>query len=404
MSKVNYVCQRAAHTILSETSTRYISTDGLQAINAFIDEFLSIIISTIHSCDLHCLKSAVQHHLPNTLGKNALLEADIELKGLLDISFDFSDYETKRQNMPNMTEIQRACADHCTLSDHKSQTSDVMIIYLTAIVEHIAEYLLISLSDQTDTDLLRAKEILVGLVSDTKVNHLFQKMKLKEQLQKKISTYLNTPTLPLYNEPKSDSSLSINSSRKSMESDSSSKSSKRRFSFFGNKNRNSMHISFPQPRTSPLPSPHPSPLATDFEDLFLSGQTKKVSLTPNRLRSIEITPQTAPIYHTSPPPTPAASLSSRPSQRSRQSVILEEDESFERPSESALKRHSIRPHSFYNTTECVSSQEVVYTIPQLRLKAKSKASQTDSTIKQKAKDDWNEDKERHFAQWLLSSH
>lgn len=117
-----------------------------------------------------------------------------------------------------------------------------------------------------------------------------------------------------------------------------------------------------------MPSPTSSPLANDFEDLFRSGQTKKVSLTPHRLKTIEIVSPTpvTPIYHTSPPLTPASSLASRPSQRSKQSMIIEEEEEeeaktkeqktptidtniIERPSSLVLKRASTgqRPPSFH---------------------------------------------------------
>lgn len=202
---------------------------------------------------------------------------------------------------------------------------------------------------------------------------------------------------------------------------SSSKSS--RFNFFNNKEkRHSISFSFSS-KKSPLTSPTHSTFlsSNDFDDLLRSGNTKKVSLTPNRLRSIEVkeevktvendstpwerfkktTPRTkkqhirsttpppplpplprfnskeiidvAAVTAVSPPLTPASSVASRPSQKSRHSIIYEERTSnkksldlplestkntkevekskprFERPSSMVAKRASMgsRPPSFH---------------------------------------------------------
>lgn len=174
-----------------------------------------------------------------------------------------------------------------------------------------------------------------------------------------------------------------------------SSGSKSRFNFFGKKEKRSSTISLnfssskrqqqpssPSTMTSPTApsfqsssSSVSSPINNDFDDLIRSGKTKKVTLTPNRLKSIEVkedngndvTPwenttapatnntkptrikkrSTAMIDSTPPPPlpplprlnrdnsqivlennspplTPASSVASRPSQRSRHSIIYEE--------------------------------------------------------------------------------
>ena len=76
----SYVCQRAAHAIIADVGPLRISSDALQAINMFIDEFLSYLLISASSLDLVCLKTAVTHLLSDSLGKNALAEAEVELK------------------------------------------------------------------------------------------------------------------------------------------------------------------------------------------------------------------------------------------------------------------------------------------------------------------------------------
>jgi hypothetical protein len=167
-----------------------------------------------------------------------------------------------------------------------------------------------------------------------------------------------------------------------------SSGSKSRFSFFGSskkEKRSSISLSFTSKRSNPpsIASPTTPSYTTanmDFDDLIRSGCTKKVSLTPNRLRSIEIKdeadditpwdkyntskhkkkpslsssppPPVPPLPRTSrehissipeattnsPPLTPASSVASRPSQRSRHSIIYEERS--EKSTRSSLKSYS----------------------------------------------------------------
>lgn len=151
-----------------------------------------------------------------------------------------------------------------------------------------------------------------------------------------------------------------------------SSGSKSRFNFFGNKEkRNSISLSFSSSKRSPMTSPTAPTFQTsvnDFDDLIRSGNTKKVSLTPNRLRSIEIKDDVTPWERfsisnpkasqkskkraTSPPPplpplprltkndspplTPASSVASRPSQKSRHSIIYEDKP----PTKSSIRSYS----------------------------------------------------------------
>ncbi|KAI9276009.1 hypothetical protein BY458DRAFT_546223 [Sporodiniella umbellata] len=261
---LEYVGQRAAQTILSETSTRQISTDGLQAINSFLDEFIDLVIFSSGGDDLERIKTSVQCQVPNSVGQRALLEAESELSRLLETESGLP------ERIPgDLDSLQQACADHSTLSSayrKKREPVNTIVCFVTAIVEHLAEYLLLSLARHARTELLRTKQVLSGLAQDIHLSHLFHRMKLKDQLQKKTLVYSNLVI--------NDQKESIELAQKSFEI----KRAKRKFSFFKTKSHQG---------TLTLSSPL-APLATNFEALFLSGETKKVTLTPERLRSIEV--------------------------------------------------------------------------------------------------------------------
>jgi hypothetical protein len=206
-----YVCQRAAHAIIAEIGPLRVSSDALQAINVFIDEFLALLVVSASSLDLVRIKTAVIQLLPHSLGKNALVEAEIELKQQIDSKqHDFTTYE-KMRSLGNdglfpeaqvILLLQQACASYCTLAADQKDTDSlrsynpqadadvtiapVIAIYVTAIVEHIAEYMLNSIAmtaDQIDAEHIRVKEVLLCLIDDPQLSPLFRRMSLKDKLE-----------------------------------------------------------------------------------------------------------------------------------------------------------------------------------------------------------------------------
>ncbi|KAI8059056.1 uncharacterized protein B0P05DRAFT_558914 [Gilbertella persicaria] len=455
MSKGSYVCQRAAHAIIAELGPFRISSDALQAINMFIDEFLALLLISASSLDLVRLKAAVTHLLPDSLGKSALVEAEVELRQAIESNqHDLVMYEKMRslnhggffplnQVVPM---VQEACFHYCALAfekltDKKIEHYDsqqnsmviasIVIVYLTTIIEHMAEFILNSVAvaaDQSDTEHIRVKEVLFTLLGDPQINVLFRRMTLKDKLEKRASMYY-TASLPSpvpspvllrnkrhstydssSNEDKSLDSriMTSNSSMRSSESlhdrpvsvlsDGTVKStgSKSRFKIFGKEKRNSIsHYFTKRPKTPSITSPISPSFSdhSDFDELLRSGSTKRVSLTPTRLKSIEVsssppdelsldlermsldkptrdsslpisppprrrrisrdhyvnTKQANAIETThSPPLTPASSVASRPSQRSRRSFLEDKQEEepirFHRSNSSRLyKRRGVPP-------------------------------------------------------------
>jgi len=66
--------------ILSDIRPIQLKAEALCSINTFLDEFLWNILSTARSLVTDRIKAGVLKILPTSLGKAALLEAEVELK------------------------------------------------------------------------------------------------------------------------------------------------------------------------------------------------------------------------------------------------------------------------------------------------------------------------------------
>jgi hypothetical protein len=66
--------------ILSDIRPIQLKSEALRSINTFLDEFLWNILSTARSLVTDRIKAGVLKILPTSLGKAALLEAEVELK------------------------------------------------------------------------------------------------------------------------------------------------------------------------------------------------------------------------------------------------------------------------------------------------------------------------------------
>ncbi|OBZ83082.1 hypothetical protein A0J61_08870 [Choanephora cucurbitarum] len=360
MSKGSYVCQRAAHAIIADVGPLRISSDALQAINMFIDEFLSYLLISASSLDLVCLKTAVTHLLSDSLGKNALAEAEVELKqAIKSKEHDLVLYE-KMRLLDNdgffpvnqaVALAQEACSKYCTLasenvrnstytktmSDYPSKTNSIVItsiviVFITAVIEHLAEHVLHSIglaADQSDIENIRVKEVLCAMLDDPQTGSLFARMSLKEKLEKRVGMQyvaplpspLASPILPkgyknfssceVNQMPTEERDLQTISSNSSMRSTDSlparpvsvmssttvkSTGSKSRFKLFSNidtskdKRGSISHMFSKKSKSSSIISPTSPCFSTesDFEELLRSNSTKRVSLTPTRLKSIEV--------------------------------------------------------------------------------------------------------------------
>lgn len=210
----HYICQRAANAIISEIGPFRVSTDALQAINQFLDEFIVLLLTCSLSLDLSNIKSVVFGLLPSTLGKNAIVEAELEVKTFTETeSIDYELYE-KMRNLGEDSEfplneavslLREKCFEYCTLADKDDQLylqksirnkrieedmkvaiSPIVAIYVTTVMEHIAEYLLTAVAmtaEHEDTDYVRVKEVFLALIDDIQLGDVFQRMDLRDKME-----------------------------------------------------------------------------------------------------------------------------------------------------------------------------------------------------------------------------
>lgn len=75
-----YISSRSADVILSDVRPTKLSTDALNSINAFLDELLHTILRAARALTTTQLRAGLHKVLPTTLGKEAVLEAELELR------------------------------------------------------------------------------------------------------------------------------------------------------------------------------------------------------------------------------------------------------------------------------------------------------------------------------------
>lgn len=75
-----YISSRSADVILSDVRPTKLSIDALDAINAFLDELLRTILTAARALTTTQLRAGLHKVLPTTLGKEAVLEAELELR------------------------------------------------------------------------------------------------------------------------------------------------------------------------------------------------------------------------------------------------------------------------------------------------------------------------------------
>ena len=79
-----YLSARAADVVLSDIRPTKLEPDALRSINVLLDELLWMILSNARSFSTEQLKLSMSRMLPTPLGKEALLEAEVELKAYWD--------------------------------------------------------------------------------------------------------------------------------------------------------------------------------------------------------------------------------------------------------------------------------------------------------------------------------
>ncbi|KAG0050750.1 hypothetical protein BGZ83_004466 [Gryganskiella cystojenkinii] len=319
--EVRYIAQKFANAILSDASSYIISTDGLQALNAFLDELLFILIDTAKGMETSRIKASVYQTFPTALGKNAIVEAELEAKSYLDMGGkDTSNHlsnngqsgtsamfnaDSDESRVEQVFEQFRAkCQYYSKLGERLGSPAGnpsnsivvptLIAIYVTAVLEHVAEYVLqvaSTVADRQDhADMVTVREIYVALLEDRQIENIFEIMILKSQLQKRFRNSLIMPGLGSRQEETPATVKRSGSWGKQLR--------------LGNADKPKLDVQLPtdveddvaidpnRPQfgdwDEPPDAENKQKKKNDFEMLFSSGETMKVSLTPNRLRTIEV--------------------------------------------------------------------------------------------------------------------
>ncbi|KAG8736335.1 hypothetical protein FRC12_017672, partial [Ceratobasidium sp. 428] len=75
-----YVSARSADEILSTIRPTKIKAESLRSLNIFLDELLWLILHSARSLATNRLKAGLLQIMPSALGKDAILEAEVELR------------------------------------------------------------------------------------------------------------------------------------------------------------------------------------------------------------------------------------------------------------------------------------------------------------------------------------
>jgi hypothetical protein len=143
--------------------------------------------------------------LPYRLGRNAIVEAELEIKAYNETNtVDMELYERVRSSTDPLHELlaslRTQCLKQCALAD-KAATgeekeeeamvngvalSPMVVIFVTTVLEHLAEYILTTIgvtAERQGSDYIRVKEVYWALLQDVQVGGLFKQTELRSKLE-----------------------------------------------------------------------------------------------------------------------------------------------------------------------------------------------------------------------------
>ncbi|KAG9128188.1 hypothetical protein FRC07_003738 [Ceratobasidium sp. 392] len=209
-----YVSARSADEILSAIRPTKIKAESLRSLNIFLDELLWLVLHSARSLATNRLKAGLLHIMPSALGKDAILEAEVELRTYkMRSSVPVIDEPGVKQVefplQPTFELLRQKCEAYCTLGDLEenvaveSELQEKMVnagqgaptaeqvapaaLYLTAILEHVCEHVLNNVGQVVARDSSRgtaySQDVYVALCEDAAVYPLFKTMKVHEHIE-----------------------------------------------------------------------------------------------------------------------------------------------------------------------------------------------------------------------------
>jgi len=202
----SYISSHSADVILSDIRPTKLKPDALRAINILLDEFLYKILSVSGSLATDKLRASLLGSLPTNLGKEALLEAEVELRAYWERTESRAPLEddSRTFHLQWAFELLRLkCEAYSTLNEEDEDPNlegrvseklskahphplkvglvDPAALYLTAILESICEHVLSNVGRVVARDSSRAiatvNDLFVALCEDVSIYGLFKTMK-----------------------------------------------------------------------------------------------------------------------------------------------------------------------------------------------------------------------------------
>ncbi|KDR84077.1 hypothetical protein GALMADRAFT_696063 [Galerina marginata CBS 339.88] len=357
VSGPSYISAHSADVILSDIRPIKLKVEALRAINTLLDEFLNKILSTSCSLATDKLRASLLSLLPTSLGKEALLEAEVELRAYWERTESKASVEDDTRTFHiewALALLRLKCEAYSTLNeedeDPASETRineqfskshphapsagllDPAALYLTAILESMCEHILSNVGRVAARDSSRTSatvnDLFVALCEDDSIYGLFRTMKVYEQIElmsktpktrrSKSFTRNDRMSTSRTSSPQNDLTLVNSSGSRSRQSSDgqsatpippSTTGSRTSFekarairmfsngkalgegdSHLGHKKSESVKSESTRPlHDDDILSPaEDAAMLREFDDLMRSTSTMKVSLTPDRLKTMEV--------------------------------------------------------------------------------------------------------------------
>ncbi|KAI5119590.1 hypothetical protein M0805_005762 [Coniferiporia weirii] len=220
-----YLSPRSADVVLSEIRPTKLAPEALRSVNVLLDELLWMILSTARSFSTEQLKAGMNRLLPTALGKEALLEAEVELKAYWDRttgapSRPYAENAQEFPLQPAFELLRLKCEAYSTFNDtdedvdverrwqtkvagstgfssNNLQFIAPAALYLTAIIEHVCEHILSNTGRVATRDSSRStatlQDLFTALCEDDPIYGLFKNMKVHNQIEMQSKAMFNRP-------------------------------------------------------------------------------------------------------------------------------------------------------------------------------------------------------------------
>ncbi|THV08194.1 hypothetical protein K435DRAFT_814695 [Dendrothele bispora CBS 962.96] len=414
----SYISSHSADVILSDIRPIKLKIDALNCINVLLDEFLYNILTAARSLSTDKLRAGLLGVLPTSLGKEALLEAEVELRAYWDRTKHGKggnpavEDDSATFNLQWAFELLRLkCEAYSTLNESdENQAAEARLVermgsagpppkaslvspaalYLTAILEHILSNVGRVASRDSSRNTATVNDVFIALCEDESIYSLFKTMNVYEQIeqlsqapkprrsksfsrgdklsrttsiQQDQSSRKDSPTPPPVTARVS-SDTGPNANRSSFEK---ARSMKKLISGSRTSNDGSMNGHGHKKSDSILSEDTKGTWAAvaqidqddsslqDFDDLMRSDSTMKVSLTPDRLKTMEVYKQEkqqrssrgkpAPLHLNSDDSLTSRTNGRRPSVAQVDSITEADEESVAKTFTSPTSHYRQRQHS-----------------------------------------------------------